>query len=162
MKKLLLVLCFGCLLPWFTQAQVKMDNQWKCDKPTKQHSLDIGDRSGHAYSVDQFNCTPTQGDINGTKRKSGVGTEFVEAHGDQFSGHGEFVETMENGDRNFYTYQMKGTMKNGALQAASNKWSLREGGGKMKGGKASGTCTGKGNPDQSTTWDCTGDYTIPK
>ena len=51
--------------------------------------------------------------------------------------------------------------KNGAFQSGSNKWSLIEGGGKLKGGKASGTCTAKGSPDQSIFFDCTGTYTPP-
>ncbi|MBZ5570097.1 MAG: hypothetical protein LAN64_19935 [Acidobacteriia bacterium] len=162
MKKLWLVLCVVCLLSSAGLAQVKLDNQWKCDKPSNQHSINVGDKPGHAYSVEQINCTSTKGEFDGVKRKSGVGTEFIEVNGDKFTGHGEFVETMANGDKNFYTYQMTGTMKNGALQAGSDKWTLREGGGKMKGGKASGTCKGAGNPDQSATWDCTGEYSMAK
>jgi hypothetical protein len=69
---------------------------------------------------------------------------------------------MENGDKNFYTYQMTGSLKNGALQAATDTWALREGAGKLKGAKAHGTCKGAGNPDQSATWDCTGTYSMPK
>ena len=84
----------------------------------------MGDKPGHAYAVDQINCTPTKGDIDGAKRKSGTGTEFIEVNGDKFTGHGEFIETMENGDKNFYTYQMTGTLKNGVL-TGSDKWSLR-------------------------------------
>ena len=99
------------------------------------------------------------GSVGQASIKSGVGTEFIEIKGNKFSGHGEFVQTMDNGDNNFYTYQIMGTMKGGGLQAATNKWTLREGGGKSKGAKSSGTCKGTGNPDQSTTWDCTGDYT---
>ena len=112
--------------------------------------------------MDQINCTSTKGEIGGVKIKSGVGTEFLEVNGDKFTGHGEFVQTMANGDKDVYTYQFSGTMKNGALQAGSDKWTLREGGGKMKGAKASGTCKGAGNADQSATWDCTGDYTMAK
>ena len=57
---------------------------------------------------------------------------------------------------------MTGTMKNGMLQAATDKWTLREGGGMLKGAKASGTCKGSGGPDQSATWDCIGEYTMVK
>jgi hypothetical protein len=141
-------------------AQEKMDIQWKCDKPSNQHSIEVGDKPGHAYAVDQINCTATKGEIQGVKIKSGVGTEFLEMYGDKFTGHGEFIQTMANGDKNAYTYQMSGTIKNGALQAASDKWTLREGGGKSKGAKSSGTCKGTGGPDHSATWDCSGDYTM--
>ena len=162
MRKLFLVLCSVCLLSCAALAQVKSDVQWKCGKPSNQHSIDVGDKPGHVYSVDQINCTPVKGDIAGEKRKSGVGTEFIEVTGDKFTGHGEFIETMANGDKNFYTYQIKGTMKNGVLQAGSDTWSMREGGGRLKGAKASGTCKGGSNADGSATWDCTGDYTMAK
>jgi hypothetical protein len=162
MKKVWLVLYLVCLLSWVALAQVKVDIQWKCDKASNQHSIEVGDKPGHAYAVDQINCTATKGEIEGVKIKSGVGTEFIELKGDKFTGHGEFVQTMANGDKNVYTYQMTGTMKSGALQAATDKWTLREGGGKSKGAKSSGTCKGAGNPDQSTTWDCTGEYAAAK
>jgi hypothetical protein len=163
MRKLFLVLCSVCLLSSAALAQVKSDVQWKCGKPSNQHSIDVGDKPGHAYSVDQINCTVAKdGGIGDAKRKSGVGTEFIEVSGERFTGHGEFIETMVSGDKNFYTYQMTGTMKNGVLQAGSDKWTLREGGGKLKGAKASGTCKGAGNADGSATWDCAGDYTMAK
>ena len=162
MKKQFLVLCSVCLLSSAALAQVKVDNQWKCGKATVQHSIDVGDKPGHAYAVDQISCTSTKGEIEGVKIKSGVGTEFLEVTGDKFTGHGEFIETMANGDKNFYTYQFTGTMKNGVLQAGSDTWTLREGGGKLKGAKASGACKGAGNPDQTATCDCAGEYTMPK
>ncbi len=162
MRKLWQVAGLVSLLTCGALAQVKVDIQWKCDKPSNQHSIDVGDRPGHAYSVDQINCTATKGEINGVKIKSGVGTEFIEVKGDEFNGHGEFVETMENEDRNFYTYQLMGTMDSGVLQTATDKWTLREGGGKNKGAKSSGTCKGMGNPDQTTSWDCTGTWSMPK
>jgi hypothetical protein len=151
-----------CLLSCGALAQVKSDVQWKCGKPSNQHGIEVGDKPGHAYAVDQITCTPVTGDINGAKRKSGTGTEFIEVNGDKFTGHGEFIETMVNGDRNFYTYKLTGTMKNGVLQAGSDTWTLREGGGKLKGAKAAGTCKGAGNADGSATWDCTGEYTMAK
>ena len=73
--------------------------------------------------------------------------------------HGEFVESMENGDKNVYKYEFSSTMKDGAFEYGTNKWSLIEDGGKMKGGKANGTCKAKANPDQGTSFDCMGTYT---
>jgi len=145
MRKLWLALCAVCLLSCAGLAQVKSTVQWKCDKPSIQHSIDVGDKPGHAYAVDQINCTPVTGDINGAKRKSGMGTEFIEI----------------NGDKNLYTYQMTGTLKNGVM-TGSDKWSMREGAGKLKGAKASGTCKGASNPDQTATWDCSGEYSMAK
>ena len=159
MKKIFLLLCLVCLVSSIALAQGKTNVQWKCDKPSDQHSIPVGDKPGHAYAIEQINCTALKGDIAGNKMKSGIGTEFLYITGGDVSGHGEFVESMENGDKNVYKYEFSGTTKNGAFQAGTNKWSLIEGGGKMKGGKASGTCKATGNPDQSTSFDCMGTYT---
>jgi len=161
MRNVYLVLCAVCFLSCTGLAQFKSTVLWKCDKPADQHSINVGDKPGHSYGVDQINCTPMAGDINGAKRKSGMGTEFVEVSGDKVTGHGEFIETMENGDKNVYSYQFMGTLKDGVLQSGSDKWSMREGGGKLKGAKATGTCKGSAK-DQSVMWDCMGDYTGAK
>ena len=158
MKRFCLLLCGLCVVSGIALAQGKSNVQWKCDKPAVQHNIDVGDKPGHAYAIDQINCTAIKGEIAGIKMKSGTGTEFLDVKGDKTTGHGEFVESMENGEKNYYRYEFTGTSKNGAFESGSNKWSMTEGGGKMKGGKASGTCTAKGNADGSTSFDCMGTY----
>ena len=158
MKRFCLFLCGLCVVSGVALAQGKSNVQWKCDKPAVQHNIDVGDKPGHAYAIDQINCTAIKGEIAGVKMKSGTGTEFLDVKGDKTTGHGEFVESMGNGDKNYYKYEFTGTSKNGAFESGSNKWSMTEGGGKMKGGKASGTCTAKGNADGSTSFDCMGTY----
>ena len=159
MKRFCLFLCGWCVVSGIALAQGKSNVQWKCDKPAVQHTINVGDKPGHAYAIDQIDCTAIKGEIAGVKIKSGTGTEFLDVKGDKTTGHGEFVESMENGDKNYYRYEFTGTSKNGAFESGSNKWSMTEGGGKMKGGKASGTCTAKGNADGSTSFDCMGTYT---
>ncbi len=161
MKNIVMSVCLVGLLSavGLAQGAGKTNVQWKCDKPAEQHSIAVGDKPGHAYGIEQIKCTAVKGDINGNKMKSGTGTEFLSVTGDKVTGHGEFVENMENGDKNVYKYEFTGTSKSGAFQDGSNKWWLTEGGGKMKGGKASGTCKAKGNPDQSVSFDCMGTYT---
>ena len=161
MRKLAVVVCLVCVLSAVALAQAagKTNVQWKCDKPSVQHSIPVGDKPDHAYAIDQIKCTAVKGDIKGNKMKSGTGTEFLYVTGDKVTGHGEFVENMENGDKNVYKYEFTGTSKNGAFEGGSNKWWLVDGGGKMKGGKANGTCKAKGNSDQTVSFDCMGTYT---
>ena len=161
MRKFGGILCAVSLLSCMGLAQVKSTVQWKCDKMGDRHSIDVGDKPGHTYIVEQTNCTPISGDIDGAKRKSGTATEFLEFRGDTCTGHGEFIETMENGDKNFYTYQLKGTVKDNVMHG-SNTFTLREGGGKLKGAKGNGMCKGHSNPDETTTFDCSADYTMAK
>ena len=158
MKKMYLLLCLVCMMSSVALAQGKTNVQWKCDKPSVQHSIPIDDKPGNAYAIEQIHCTAIKGDIAGNKMKSGIGTEFLRLKGDHVIGHGEFVESMENGDKNVYKDEFSGTTKNGAFESGTNKWSLIEGGGKMKGGKANGTCNAKANSDQSTSFDCMGTY----
>jgi hypothetical protein len=61
-----------------------------------------------------------------------------------------------------FTYHTTGAIKNGQMQSGSNKWQATGGTGKFKGINGSGTCTGTGNADGSTTWTCTGTYSFPK
>ena len=92
MKRFCLFLCGLCVVPGIALAQEKSNVQWKCDKPTVQHNIDVGDKPGHAYAIDQINCTAIKGEIAGVKMKSGTGTEFLDVKGDKTTGHGEFVE----------------------------------------------------------------------
>ena len=161
MKKIYLGLSLMCMVSSLALAQGRTNVQWKCDKPSGQQSIPLGDKPGHSYAIEQINCTAMKGDIGGNKMKSGMGTEFLDVRGDQVTGHGEFIESMENGDKNLYKYEFSGTTKDGAFESGTNKWSLIEGGGKMKGGKANGTCKAKGNHDQSTAFDCMGTYSPP-
>ena len=48
------------------------------------------------------------------------------------------------------------------LESGSNKWTVTGGTGQFKGMKGSGTCKGKGNPDGSADFTCTGAYTLAK
>src|ERR1700755_1473864 len=81
-KKMCVGLYLGCLVPSVALAQGKPNVQWKCDKPSDQHSIPVGDKPGDAYAIEQINCTALKGDIAGNKMKSGVGTEFLYLKGD--------------------------------------------------------------------------------
>ncbi len=162
MRKVVFVPAVVCLCATGALAQGKVANGWACGKPAMGHSIDVGDQPNHAYAIDQIKCTSTKGEIAGVKEKEGTGTEFAEVTGNSSRGHGVFVETMANGDMIHFTYQTTTTVKNGQMESGSDKWQATSGTGKFKGIKASGTCTGTGNADGSTTWTCTGTYSLPK
>jgi len=162
--KSILLLGFVCLCAAMVVAQSsgKVDNGWACGKPENAQSIEVGDKPNHAYSIDQIKCTSTKGEYAGVKEKEGTGTEFIEMKGDHATGHGVFVETMANGDKVHFSYQITATMKDGKLESGTDKWQATSGTGKFKGIKASGSCTGKGTADGGATWACSGTYTIPK
>ena len=162
MRKTLLILGLVCLCAAGTWAQNKMEVAWTCGKAAKANSIDVGDQANHAFTIDQITCTASKGEIEGVKEKEGMGTEFAEVKGNKASGHGIFVETLANGDKIHYTYTYSGTLENGTLKTATDKWQSTSGTGKFKGIKASGTCTGTGTADGGASWSCTGTYTISK
>ncbi len=161
MRRLLLAVGMVCLCASLALAQGKIANGWNCPKATDAHSIEIGDKPGHAYSIDQITCTATKGELAGVKEKEGTATEFEEVTGNSMKGHGVFVETMANGDKIDFVYQFTGTTKDGHIEAGSNKYQATNGAGKFKGIKASGTCKGTGKADGSVNWACTGTYAIP-
>jgi len=166
MRRLLLILAATCLAVSTTLAQTpasgKTATSWKCAAPTPAHALPVGDVPNHMYVVEQLKCTATKGEIAGVKEQEGTGTEFVEVTGDTSKGHGMFVETLANGDKGYFSYTFTGTSKNNAMVSGSNKWTLTGGTGMLKGAKASGTCTAKGNPDGTADFECIGTYTLAK
>ena len=114
------------------------------------------------YVLQQGKCTATKGEIAGIADKEGISTEFMEATGNNGKGHGMFVETMANGDKIYISYQATGTTSNKQFQSGSNTWTVSGGTGKFAGAKGSGSCKGKGNPDGSANFDCTGSVTLAK
>ena len=147
----------------FAQSSGKISTVWNCAAPNPSHALPVGDTPDHVYVVEQSKCTATSGEIAGLKQKEGTATEFLEGTSPTASkGHGVFVETLSSGDKIFYSYDTTGTSKGGVLVSGSNKWTITEGTGKFKGVKGSGACTGKGNPDKTANFTCTGTYSLAK
>ena len=143
-----------------TPASGKTASAWKCAAPNPTHAVPVAGHANHAYVVSSIQCTAVKGEIAGIAEKSGVATEFVEVMGDKAKGHGIFAETLANGDTLTVSYEFTGTMKNQQFQSGSNKWTVMDGTGKLKGAKGQGTCTAKGGPDGSLNFDCTGTYTL--
>ena len=159
MSKLWLVGCCVSLLASLSLAQDKVTSHWDCSKPSDAHSIDVGDRANHTYVITKSTCAGTNAQVAGLTQKDGVATQFNETMGNTTRWHGIFVATAENGDKAFYSYSGKGTLKDGQLQSGSHKWSMTGGTGKFAGGKSEGTCQGKGGADGTAAWDCEGTYT---
>ena len=162
MRRIVLVCCFSFLPASMALAQQPVAVQWNCAQPAPVNSLDAGDQPNHVFSISQVKCSAVKGEIAGVKQQEGVGTEFHEITGASDQIHGVYVETLANGDKITYTYKGTATLKGKELASASNTWSATSGTGKFKGIKASGTCKAAGKPDGTTTFDCSGSYSIPK
>ena len=139
-------------------AQNKLTMSGKCSKADVTQSLPAGDHEGHTLTLSQGKCS-ANGDINGATGKEGTYTEQGDLTPTHLKNWGVYVESMDNGDKVFYSYQSSATMKDGALQTGTNKWQITGGTGKMKGIKGSGTCKLTGNKDGGLDYSCSGEYT---
>jgi hypothetical protein len=166
MRRLLVILAATCLAISTTLAQTptsgKAATTWNCAAADPAHALPVGDAPDHMYVVEQLKCTASKGEIAGVKQQEGTATEFVEVMGDKSKGQGMFVETLANGDKGFYSYTFTGMSKDKMMVSGTNKYTLTGGTGMLKGAKASGACTAKGNPDGTATFECTGTYSLAK
>ena len=143
-------------------AQTKISGTVQCAKPDPQHMIQVGDRPGHAYSINQSKCTWTKPwEAGGTQSKEDIVTAFAEISGDQSREHGLVVGAMANGDKIYIRLQGSATLKDGAPQTSEGKWTFQRGTGKIKGIKGSGTYKGKGSAD-GLTFEVEGEYTLPK
>jgi len=160
MRNLILVVCLLVFCITFAAAQGKISTEWKCDgNPPDQHSIKVPDGSGQSYNIAQGKCTAEKGSIGGAKEQEGTYTEFIDAGATSAENHGVFVDTVAGGDKLYYHYHGSQTFKDGKFVSGSNKWTLHGGTGKFKDAKGEGGCKGKGNPDNSSNWDCEGAYT---
>ena len=158
MRKFWLISCSVLLLASLSLAEDKVTSHWDCGKPSDAHSIAVGDQANHAYTVSKTTCAGTKAQVGGVNQTEGIATQFDETMGNTTTWHGFFVATAENGDKAYYTYSGKGTMKDGQLQSGSHKWSMAGGTGKFAGGKGEGTCKGKGSASGTVAWDCEGTY----
>ncbi|MGD0920662.1 MAG: hypothetical protein ABSA70_02720 [Terriglobia bacterium] len=145
-------------------AQTKISGAQTCAKADVEYSIQVGDRPNHAFVISQAKCTWTKPwEIAGIQGKEGIATGFSEISGDTSRYRGSYVQTMANGDKVHYRYDGTATLKDGVPQSAELKWTLVGGTGKLKGIKGKGTNKLKAAAaDGSSTWDCEGEYELPK
>ena len=144
-------------------AQTKISGTLHCGKPDPMHKIDVGDRPNHSFLIEQIKCTWTKPmEIEGVQNKEGMGTDFHEINGNSSRFHVVYADSMANGDKAQYRYEGTATLKDGVPQSAEDKWKSSGGTGKLKGIKSHGTCKGIAGADGSMTWECEGEYELPK
>ena len=143
-------------------AQIKVMMAGQCAKPDSENTLAVADHPNHAFTISQAKCTYTKPtEIEGRKATGGTAWQSGEVNGETINYHGYYEETWPDGDQILYRYQGKGTVKDGAFQAADETWSVLRATGAHKAVKGKGTCKAKGNADGSSTFECEGDLQPP-
>jgi hypothetical protein len=162
--KIILTLLIVLALAGVASAQTKISGAQRCAKADLAYSIQVGDRPNHSFVISQGKCTWTKPfEVAGIQDKEGIDTDFAEISGNTSRGHGYEVDTMANGDKIYLRYEGTLTLKDGVPQSGEPKWALFGGTGKLKGLKGKGTCKLTSAPaDGSLTWDCEGEYELPK
>jgi hypothetical protein len=145
-------------------AQTSMSGVTLCAPANPAYLIRAGDHPGHAYGLAQGTCTWTKPwEIAGLKSTQGIGTQLQEITGDTTKVRGTFVDTVTNGDRAFYNFELTLVTKADGPKVMNHKWDLVGGTGKLQGVKGQGTCTATpAGSDGSFNYDCRGEYTLPK
>jgi hypothetical protein len=144
-------------------AQTKISGTHQCSKPDVEQTMQVGDRPNHSFTISQGKCTcPKPITIEGIQDKERAYTNFRELSGNSSQSRGYNIATMANGDKVHFSYQVTATLNEGVPQNLEAAWTIVGGTGKFTGIKGKGTCKGKSNPDDSRTWECEGEYTLPK
>jgi hypothetical protein len=158
----LLIVSIVCLGAQFVGAQARLSGAGQCAKPDQANRIDVPDRPNHSFAIAHLTCSWTKAfQIRGVEAKGGTAVQFDEISGNASRFHGYFTDTMANGDKAHYRYDGNATLKDGALQSSSWKWTFT-GTGKLSSVRGQGTCNGTGRPDGGMTWECQGRYRTAK
>ena len=143
-------------------AQTKIAGAMQCSKPDPLHSINVGDRPGHAFSISQSKCTWTKPvELGATQTKEDLVTGFGEITGNSSRDRGVVVLTMASGEKAYVSTQGTATLKAGAVVANEGKWQFTSAGGKLKGLKGQGTYKCK-SAGEGNTCEIEGEYQLPK
>src|SRR5205823_13062857 len=81
-------------------AQTKLSGAGTCGKPDVTHTIAIGDRPNHAFTISQTKCRWTQPlAIGGLRAKGGTGVHADEVGDSTSQFHGYFLDTMSDGNQ---------------------------------------------------------------
>jgi len=144
-------------------AQTKLSGAGTCGKPDVTHTIAIGDRPNHSFTISQTKCRWTKPfAIGGLRSKGGTGVQSDEVSDSTSQFHGYFLDTMSDGNQAHYRYVGTTTLKDGAPQSAIWNWLFVGGTGTLRGLRGSGSCRAKSIGNGVSAWECTGSYQLPK
>jgi hypothetical protein len=140
-------------------AQTKNSISGTCAKADVEQSVPAGDSPTHMFTVAQGKCT-VKGETAGAMAQSGAYSEHRDVTATRMKAWGVYIETYDSGDKITYNYQLAVSVKDGVPQSGKGTYQATGGTGKMKGIKATGTCTYTPAADNAMSYACTGDYTL--
>ena len=166
MHRLACLAALICLVAAVAQAQThstKMSGSGRSTKPDEQYQISVPHRPGHTFSISQNKFTwTTPWTIRGAKSVGGVDTSSTETSGNTARFRGMYVETMENGDKAFYSYEGTVAVGADAPRTFEAHWTLIGGTGKLEGITGKGTCKIERQGEGTSLYACEGEHQSAK
>src|SRR5436190_217547 len=86
-------------------AQTKLSGAGTCAKPDVAHTIAIGDRPNHSFTISQTRCRWTKPfAIAGLRSKGGTAVQSDELSDSTSQFHGYFLDIMSEGNQAYYRY----------------------------------------------------------
>jgi hypothetical protein len=143
-------------------AQTKIAGTSSCGKPNPHHAVDIGDRAGHVFSMDEVKCKWMMGmQIENARTTDDVVMMLSETTGNSSHERGYIVTKLDSGDMVFARYSGTTRMRHGVSVSSRGIWSYTGGSGKMDGLAGKGTFTASVEVNGSRTYQFEGRYSLP-
>ena len=162
MRRTALILFAVPALAASASAQSKFAGSAKILKPEKEYKIDVGDRPGHVFLINQVKCIYTKGEIAGIQVKEEMDTGFYQINGNAAPGRFSGFVNVADGDKIYLRGESTLTLKDGVPQTDRGTWSFNGGTGKFKSLKGKGTYKVDLAPDGSGTLDVAGEYEAGK
>ena len=144
-------------------GQTSFSGTSHCGKPDPAHSVEVGDRPDHVYSIVRVHCDWVKplrmGDAQMTEDQL---TGFSEITGNAGADHGNVVGSLSNGDKVYVRTQGKSVLAAGKPLSSAGTWYYVGGTGKLKGIKGKGTYKCKSSDDGTSTCDIKGVRRVPR
>lgn len=133
---------FTLALTSLAAAQTKIEIKETCGRPTAEYTIQVGDHAGHAFRIQQTECTTDAlVEIAGVAIKDHKATGFTEM--DTGSGKHQWfhVFTMANGDSIYARSEGSANYEGRRFSGSTSKWTFTGGTGSFEKLKGEGTYT---------------------
>jgi hypothetical protein len=133
---LLLAAGVGLALPAGAQTRIEFKEQ--CGRPTAEYTIQAGDHPGHAFRIEQTDCTPEgKVEIAGVAIQDHKATGFAEMDAGKGSNQWFHVFTVADGSSVYARSQGKANYEGKRFRSSTSRWKFAGGTGKFV--KLSGT-----------------------
>ena len=156
-----LVLFTALLMAVPAGAQTKLELQEQCGRPASEYTIPVGDHPGHAFRIQQTDCTPDASvRIAGEPIKAHKATGFTEMDAGEGRHQWFHVFAMDNGDSIYARSEGTADYQGRRFSSSTSQWKFVGGTGKFEKLTGTGSYTCRPGPS-GFACEATGSYSVP-